>query len=147
MRKYYKMPKHIKSYITFELYNYNNYVKKIKEEKNNIINSSAYNDGQPRGNQTSNSTLDKVIKMENSNKIKIYEDKIKKMDRAFNNLKTDEIKIAEIIFKKGYSQLYAENYEYIGKETYYNIKNKLIYLTAIEYGEILEEENEKHYTK
>ena len=42
----------------------------------------------------------------------------------------------DIIFNKGCNQLYAKTYYNITKDMYYNAMNKIIYLTAVEYGQI-----------
>ena len=48
----------------------------------------------------------------------------------------DEQEVVEYIFKDRCSQKRAEIMHYISKDSYYNTKNKIIYLTAIEFGEI-----------
>lgn len=136
MRKKYNLPKHVKSYITNELYNYENNKKKLIELQEDILFSSPSFDGQPRGNLSSDTTYKKAEKLISSRSILIVTDKIKKIENALNKLTVDEREIAELIFIKGHSQLYAQTYDYISKETYYHIKNKTIYLAAIEYGEV-----------
>ena len=136
MKKIYKLPKHVKNYITQELYNYEYNKKKLIELQNDILLEGSTSDGQPRGNQTSDTTYRKAEKLITSKSILIVTDKINKIEKAFSKLNEDEKEIAEIIFIKGHSQVYAEMYDYIKKDAYYNMKNKIIYLTAIEYGEI-----------
>jgi len=136
MKKIYKLPKHVKNYITQELYNYEYNKKKLIELQNDILLEGSASDGQPRGNQTSDTTYRKAEKLITSKSILIVTDKINKIEKAFSKLNEDEKEIAEIIFIKGHSQVYAEMYDYIKKDAYYNMKNKIIYLTAIEYGEI-----------
>ena len=51
-------------------------------------------------------------------------------------LSQDEQEVVEYIFKDRCSQKRAEIMHYISKDSYYNIKNKIIYLTAIEFGKI-----------
>lgn len=136
MRIKYNLPKHVKSYITSELYNYENNKKKLIELQEDILYSSASFDGQPHGTGTSDTTYKKAEKLISSRSILIVTDKIQKIENAFNKLTVDEREIAELIFLKRHSQLYAQTYDYISKETYYHIKNKIIYLAAIEYGEI-----------
>ena len=44
--------------------------------------------------------------------------------------------IFEIIFKEKHNQRMAETYKYISSDTYYNVYRKIIYYTALEFGEI-----------
>lgn len=133
----YKIPRHIKSYITSELYNFENNKKMLKELQEQILYASGgSSDGQPKGTTTSDITYQKVEKLTSSRSILIVTDKINKVERAITKLSIDEKEIAEMIFFKGYTQLYAETHYYISKRVYYNVKNKLIYLTAIEYNMI-----------
>ena len=136
MRKNYKIPKHIRNYIKSELYNYENNKKKLKELQDDIINSSIVNDGQPRGNSTSDVTCQKAEKLITSRSILIVTDKINKIDRALNKIDKLDREVVEIIFFKGHNQVYAQMHDNISKDTFYDVMNKMIYLTAVEYGEI-----------
>ena len=136
MRKNYKVPKHIRNYIKSELYNYEKNKRKLKELQDDIINASATNDGQPRGNQTSDTTFQKTEKLITSRSILIVTDKINKIERALDKLDKLDREVVEIIFFKGHNQVYAQMYDNISKDTYYDIMNKIIYLAAVEYGEI-----------
>lgn len=130
----YKIPRHVKTYITSELYNYENNKKMLQELQDQILNETgSSSDGQPKGTQISDTTYKKVERLTSSRSILIVTDKINKIDQAYNKLSQDEKEIAQMIFMKGYTQLYAETHYYISKRVYYNVKNKMIYLTAQEY--------------
>lgn len=136
MRKKYTMPKHIRNYIIQELYDYLYNKKKLIEMQNDIINSSSCNDGQPRGNTTSDTTCQKAEKLITSKSIIIVTNKIDNVERALNRLNVEDRKVVEIIFFKKKNQVQAEMDDGISYSTYYSIRDKIIYLTAIEYGEI-----------
>lgn len=110
---YYKIDKHIKKYIMTELYNYEENKKKIEKL---VINSK-----------------DKSL---TSRAILITTEKIKNIERALNKFNEQEKKDIEKIFFKGHSQIYAEMNDGISKDMYYHLKDKMIYLTAIEYEQI-----------
>lgn len=136
MRKKYKVPSHIKEYIEKELYSYIDNQNLIKDLKEDIYYNSIENDGQPRGNETSKPTEQKATKLITTRSILIAEKKVKQIDKALERLIPEEQKIVKLIFFKGYTQIFAQMHENIGKDTYYHVKNKMIYYTAIEYGEI-----------
>lgn len=140
MRKQYKVPYHIREYVKKELYHYWDNSKELEELEADIIDESpAPPDGQPRGTGTGNPTERKAIKinerMSTKRMIKI-EKNIAAIERAFKRLPDEEMKVVELIFKKGQSQIYTEVNNNVSKDTYYNIMNKTIYITAIEMGEI-----------
>ena len=134
MRKKYTIPKHIRNYIIQELYDYPYNKKKLIEMQDNIINSSSSNDGQPRGNATSDTTSQKAEKLITSKSIMIVTNKIENIERALNRLGVEDRKVVEIIFFKKKNQVQAEMDYGISYSTYYSIRDKIIYLTAIEYG-------------
>ena len=136
MRKKYSEPFHIKSYIEKELYNYIDNKVLLNELKEDIYYTNQVNDGQPKGNGISNPTEQKATDLLTTRSILIAEKKVKQIDNAFNRLIPEERKIAEMIFFKGYNQVFMQMNKGVGKDTYYHIKNKTIYYTAIEYGEI-----------
>lgn len=136
MRKKYTIPKHIRNYIIQELYDYSSNKKKLIEMQDNIINSSCSNDGQPRGNATSDTTSQKAEKLITSKSIIIVTNKINNVERALDRLNKEDKDVVEIIFTKKKSQVQAEMEYGISYSTYYSIRDKIIYLTAIEYGEI-----------
>lgn len=133
---YYKIDKHIKKYIKTEIYNYVKNKKKIEEIRSNIIDETPFNDGQPRGNETSDTTAKKADKLITTRAILIATEKVDNIDKALEKLTEQERKDVELIFFKGHSQVYAEVHDNISKDMYYNLIDKMIYLTAVEYGEI-----------
>lgn len=105
MGKKYKLPLHIKNYIKTELYDY----KKNKKMINNI------------NNNTSTRTYLLAIQ------------RINKIEKILNSLPEEEKEAVKKIFFEKHNQVYAEMNDNITKDMYYNIKNKMIYLTAIEF--------------
>ena len=110
---YYKLEKHIKKYIMAELYNY--------EENKRKINKIVIDN-----NDKSNTTRAVLIAIE----------KIKNIERALDQFSEQEKDDIKKIFFKGHSQIYAEVNDGISKDMYYHLKDKMIYLTAKEYGQI-----------
>lgn len=105
MKNKYKLPLHIKNYIKTELYDY----KKNKNLINNI------------NNNTSTRTYLLAIQ------------RINKIEKVLNNLPEEDKQAVEKIFFEKHNQIYAGTHDNITKDMYYNIKNKMIYLTAIEF--------------
>lgn len=106
MSKKYKLPLHIKNYIKTELYDYKKNKKLLCElEKTN------------RRTRTILLTLQRI----------------NKIDKVYNGLPEEEKESVEKIFFEKHNQVYAEMHDGITKDMYYNIKNKMIYLTAIEF--------------
>lgn len=140
MRKQYKIPYHIREYIKNELYQYWDNCKELEDLKQDIIDESPLPpDGQPKGNGTGNPTERKTIKISermSTRRILTTEKKIKGIERAMQRLTPEEKEVVEMIFKKGQSQIYTQMNNHISKDTYYNAINKMIYITAIEFGEI-----------
>ena len=137
MRANYKVPKWVKKKIENELYNYWDNQKELKELQNDIIDGSPNPpDGQPKGNSISNSTEQKVIKLRTSRSIIAVERRLKYIENAIARLNEEEKKVFEIIFKEKYNQKMAETYKYISKDSYYNTYSKIIYFTAVEFGDI-----------
>ena len=110
---YYKLDKHIKKYIMAELYNYEENKRKIKKI---VIDN----------NDKSNTTRAILIAIE----------KVKNIDRALERFNEQERSDIKKIFFKGHSQIYAEVNDGISKDMYYHLKDKMIYWTAVEYGQI-----------
>ena len=136
MRKDYKLDNHTKNYIKKELYNYEYNKRKLQDLQEEILESSATADGQPRGNTTSDTTAQKAEKLITSRSILIVTRKLQNIDNALAKLSKEEKEIAEIIFFKGHKQVYAQMHDNVSKDMYYNIMNKTIYQTAIEYDVI-----------
>ena len=105
MGKKYKLPLHIKKYIQTELYDYKKNKKLIDILDNNT------------------STRTFLLATQRLNKI----------DKVYNNLSKEEKETFEKIFIEKHSQVYAAMHDNITKDMYYNIKNKIIYKTAIEF--------------
>ena len=104
MSKKYKLPLHIKNYVKTELYDYKKNKKLI-----NSINSNT-------------STRTYLLAIQRLNKI----------ENVLNNLPKEDKEAVKKIFFEKHNQAYAETHDNITKDMYYNIKNKIIYLTAIE---------------
>lgn len=137
MRKNYKIPYHIKEYIKNELYSYVDNKNLIEELRRDTLEEGTLPpDGQPRGNQVSSPTERKAIKLTSTRTLLIAEKKVKQIEKARNRLIPEEQEIVDIIFIKGHSQIYAQMHDNISKDSYYNAMNKMIYYTAVEYGEI-----------
>ena len=140
MRKQYKIPYHIREYIKNELYQYWDNCKDLEELKQDIIDESPLPaDGQPKGNGTGKPTERKAIKISelmSTKRLLTAEKKIRGIERAFTRLAKEEMEVVELIFKEGKSQIYTQMNNGISKDTYYNTMNKIIYITAIEFGEI-----------
>lgn len=133
----YKVPRWVKKKIENELYQYWDNKKELEEMQRDIIDSSPEPpDGQPRGNSVSNTTEQKAIKLRTSRSILAVERRLKYIENAIARLNEDEQKIFEIIFKERHNQKMAETYKYISKDSYYNTYNKIIYFTAVEFGDI-----------
>lgn len=105
MCKKYKLPLHIKNYIQTELYDY----KKNKKIIETISNS------------TSTRTLLLAIQ------------RLDKIEKVYKNLSKEDKEAVKKIFFEKHNQVYAEMNDGITKDMYYNIKNKMIYYTAIEF--------------
>ena len=63
-------------------------------------------------------------------------EKVKNIERALDQFSDQEKEDIKKIFFKGHSQIYAEVNDGISKDMYYHLKDKMIYLTAIEYGQV-----------
>ncbi len=140
MRKQYKVPYKTREYIKNELYQYWDNCEAIDELSQEIIEESAPPpDGQPRGNRKGNPTERKAVKIiekTSTRRMIAIEKKIRLIEAVFKRLVPEEMKVVELIFKEGRSQVYTEINNNISKDTYYNIMNKVIYMTAKEFGEI-----------
>ena len=140
MDKESKLDFYQKSYIINELYQYYKNKNDIEEMENEILESSPLPpDGQPRGNEVGNPTEGKAIRIINKKSTRRYltlHRNIDAIDRARARLNESEIEIVDYIFKEGKTQIYCLMHHHIGKDTYYNARNKLIKLVALELGEI-----------
>ena len=134
-----RMDKEIYNYIDYELTNYKHYESKIEAIRNSIIQSSPpFPDGQPRGNGTSDPTLDKVIKLTTPLAIYRMENNKECIERALKKLDPYYTKF----FEKNYKENNGNNkigvcYELaMSERTYYRMKGKIIEYVAREMGMI-----------
>lgn len=104
MCKKYKLPLHIKNYIQTELYDY--------EENKKII---------------------KKLENKSTRSILLSIQRLSKIEKVYNNLSPEDKDAVKKIFFEKHNQVYAEMNDNITKDMYYNVKNKMIYLTAIEF--------------
>lgn len=133
----YRVPIWVKKKIENELYHYWDNQKELEELRNDVLEiSSANADGQPKGNNISNTTEQKAIKLRTSRSILMVEKRLNYIEKAIKRLNEDEKEVFEIIFKERYNSKMAETYKNITSDTYYNVRRKIIYYTAIEFGEI-----------
>ena len=141
MRAKYEVPKRIRDKITIELYQYWENKRQLEELDIDIIESSPEHDstGIKSKYQISRPTENKALKIVNLSTRAMIEasKRIRYVENALKRLNEEDIEVAELIFRDGYSQKKAEIYKCISYDTYYNTKNKIIYYTALEYGEIL----------
>jgi len=93
-------------------------------------------DGQPRGNNIYKPTEQKALRLRTTRSILVLERRLRYIENVISRLDDDEKEIFKIIFKYRYSQKNAETYKYISADTYYNVYRKVIYYTAVEFGEI-----------
>lgn len=133
MRKKYNVPLHIKTMIKKDLYNYEYDKKTLKDLEDEIIFQSGSPDGQPKGNKLIKTTENKALKLSCSRDILIVRKRITHIENALDRLDDGEKDIVESIFFKGHNQAYCETHEYITRDVYYHILNKMVYLTAKEY--------------
>lgn len=144
MRANYEVPKEVREIIIKELYTYWKNIEKLeqlKEQRQNLIDSSAKHDitGISSKYKINNPTESKAIKLAEEMSTRAYiraSERIDYIKKAMELLSQDEQEVVEYIFKERCSQKRAEIVHYISKDSYYNTKNKIIYLTAIEFGEI-----------
>lgn len=132
----YQVPRWVKQSVKNELYQYWKNEELLEGLKKDIIESSIKNDGQPRGNMTSNTTEQKAIKIISNRRIIETEKRINYIKEAVKKLNEEEKEVFEIIFREGYNQRLAETQKYISKHTYYNTIDKIVYFTALEFGYI-----------
>lgn len=108
MSNRYKLPLHIKNYVKTELYDYERNKRLIYDlERDNTLRKTR--------------TLLLAIQ------------RINKIDKVYNKLSEEDKDAVKKIFFEKHNQVYAEANDNITKDMYYNIKNKMIYLTAIEF--------------
>ena len=132
-----RIDKKVYNYIDYELSNYKYYEQKIEELKKEIIDSSPNPpDGQPKGNMTTNPTLDKVIKLTTPMAIYRMEYNQECIKRALEKLDNYHNEF----FEKNYIENNGNNkigvcYElHISERTYYRMRNKIVEFAGKELG-------------
>lgn len=70
--------------------------------------------------------------LESSHEILIVKLRLEKIETVFNSLSKEDREVAELIFLEKCSQPAAEINNNVGRWTYYDVMNKVIYLTAVE---------------
>ena len=104
MRNEYKTAWHIRQYVKRELMDYKNNKKMLQSYKGN--------------------TRGLILAFQ----------RITQIETVLNRLNREDREAAEIIFIDQYTQAGAEVAKGLSKRAYYNVMNKVIYLTAIEMG-------------
>lgn len=141
MRANYKVPKRIRGKIITELYTYWENVRQLKEIDMDIIDSTPQRDitGISAKYKISNPTEQKALKLANNMSTRAYIVAVRRIayvENAMKRLTKEDREVVELIFRDGYSQPKAEIERNITYGNYYNVFNKIIYYTAIEFGEI-----------
>ena len=95
----YRVPRWVKKRIETELYQYYDNKELLKEFEEDILEESSYNDGQPRGNETSDTTAVKATKLaDRSTRVLIEtERRLRYIENAIKKLNKDEKQIFEYI--------------------------------------------------
>lgn len=138
MRKNYNVPGWVKKNVINELYHYWDNVKLLEELREDIIEASpAPPDGLPKGNQRGKPTESKVMKL-NSRAILVTANKIMQIENVIKALNHNEKEVFEVIFKERLNNVQAYVRKNISKDIYYNIRSKVLWLTAFEMGYIIE---------
>ena len=138
MRSDYKVPAWVKKNVTNELYHYWDNVKMLEELKEEIIDASpAPPDGLPRGNLRGSPTESKVMKL-NSRAILVTANKIMQIENVIKMLTEEEKEVFKVIFKDRLSHIQAYATKKITKDMYYQIRGKVVWLTAYELGYLME---------
>lgn len=141
MRANYKLPRRIQQKMTTELYQYWENKKEFENFDKDIIDSSPIHDetGIKSQNQISKPTEQKAIKIAESKTTRVYttiQRRLQYVENAVKRLNADDYEVFLLIFRDGYSQIQAETQKNISYDSYYNTRNKILYYTAIEFGEI-----------
>lgn len=81
--------------------------------------------------------LDNLKKKQVTTRRLLYlEERLLYIENAYNQLKSNEQEVYNLIFKRGCNWLYCQTMHNINKDTYYAVYNKSLYLLAQEWGEI-----------
>lgn len=141
MRADYGVPKHIKRRVIDELYLYWKNKKDLEEIESDIIDESSASPevNIKSKNMVSKPTENKAIKLsgqKSTRAIIVAQRRIAYIENAIKRLNEEDEEIFYLIFRDGYSQKTAYFEKGISKDTYYGVFNKIIYLVALEFGEI-----------
>ena len=141
MRAKYYVPKEARGKIMRELYQYWENTKQLQElNELDIIESSPIFDetGIKSKYKISNPTQQKAIKLADLSTRAIIEAsrRVSYIEEVLKRLNQDEKKVTEFIFRDKLSQIQVQMRYNYQSSFYYNTRNKVVYLTAIEYGEI-----------
>ena len=141
MRAKYYVPKEARGKIMRELYQYWENTKQLQElNELDIIESTPIFDetGIKSKYKISNPTQQKAIKLADLSTRAIIEAsrRVSYIEEVLKRLNQDEKKVTEYIFRDKLSQIQVQMRYNYQSSFYYNTRNKVVYLTAIEYGEI-----------
>ena len=129
-----KLDKRVYKYIEYELYNYNNSKEDIEEMKKQIIETSGFNDGQPKGNETISTTENKVIKIISSTAINNTQRILKAIDETLYELGGTYRRFFDMRYIKKEGIVKICNEMPISERSFYNYKDKLVYAVAQKLG-------------
>lgn len=138
MRANYKIPKGLKRYILNELYQYWENKRQLEELEDEEDTTSKNETGIRPKNQVNRPTENKALKNLSKKSTRhqlAIERKVRCIDEVYKRLNKEEQDLFNLMFRDGYSQQKAEE-KGISYDTYYNTQNKIVYLTALEFGEI-----------
>lgn len=141
MRAIYKVPNHVKRNIINELYLYWKNKKELDEIEQEIVDESPNNPEvniKPKNkvSKPAESKALRIIGTKSTRAFIIAQRRIGYIENAIKRLNDEDREVFELIFRDGYSQQKAYFEKGVSKDTYYNVYNKIIYLVAIEFGEI-----------
>lgn len=132
-----RINKKVYNYIDYELSNYKFYEKNIEAIRKDILTSSPLPaDGQPKGNNTSDPTVDKVIQLNTPMAIYKMEQNKKCIERALEKLDVDHKNFFEANYVKtnGNEKFKVCNDLPVSERTYYRMKNRIIECVGREMG-------------
>lgn len=133
----FKVSKEVKIKMEQELMQYWENKKKLEDLKLRIIDASNNStDSQGHSTSISDTTSQKALKLVSTRSILYCEERITYVENVIKQLNSSEKEVFEFIFKKRYNFMYCQTMKNIDKNTYYNVRNKCVYLLAKEWGEI-----------
>lgn len=132
----YKVPKWVEKIISTELYQFWDNKKALEEMCLDEIEKSVDGNNFSSAHTIQSSVENAVIRINSSRMILETRRRLKYIENAFKLLNNYELEIVEIIFKERYNQKLAESQKFVSRHSYYNVKDKIIYFTAKEFGYI-----------